>query len=100
MDNTELTPDVENAIAEAKFIIVAAESSIMEVEKKMAAITKSVDKTKKNDNATKKSLEKTLDDLKALYLQLEDQKTRYKKILSDYGLELAKLEREVNNRPD
>ena len=93
MDNTELEFDQElelkEAISNLQDDIDSLELCLSETREIMAIIVN------KEGNSSE-----SLDKYKKLYLQLENQKAQHTKILSNYKSGLAKLEREVNNRPD
>lgn len=93
MDNTELEANQElelkEVISNLQDDIDSLESCLSETREIMAIIAN------KEGNSSKR-----LDKCKELYLQLENQKAQNTKILSDYKLGLAQLEREVNNWPD
>ena len=93
MDNTEFEFDqelkVKESISNLQDNIDLLESCLSETFDIMAIIA-----NKEGDSS------KRLDEYKKIYLQLETQIAQNKKVLSNYKLGLAKLEREVNNRPD
>ena len=93
MDNTELEFDQElelkEAISNLQDDIDSLELCLSETREIMAIIVN------KEGNSSE-----SLDKYKKLYLQLENQKAQNIKILSNYKSGLAKLEREVNSRPD
>ena len=93
MDNTEFEFDqeleVKESISNLQDNIDSLESCLSETSKIMTIIA-----NKEGDSS------KRLDEYKKIYLQLENQIAQNKKVLSNYKLGLAKLEREVNNRPD
>ena len=93
MDNTELEfnqeLELKESICNLQDDIESLESCLNETLEIMAIIAN------KEGNSSK-----SLDKYKKLYSQLENQKAQNTKILSNYKLGLAKLEREVNNRPD
>ena len=93
MDNTEFEFDqelkVKESISNLQDNIDLLESCLSETSKIMTIIA-----NKEGDSS------KRLDEYKKIYLQLENQIAQNKKVLSNYKLGLAKLEREVNNRPD
>lgn len=93
MDNTEFEFDqeleVKESISNLQDNIDSLESCLSETSEIMTIIA-----NKEGDSS------KRLDEYKKIYLQLENQIAQNKKVLSNYKLGLAKLEREVNNRPD
>ena len=93
MDNTEFEFDqelkVKESISNLQDNIDLLESCLSETFDIMAIIA-----NKEGDSS------KNIDKYKKLCSKLESKKAQSKKILSDYKLGLAKLEREVNNRPD
>lgn len=98
MDNAEI--ELKKAMNSLKANIEATTSCINDTDEIIAIITSAEENAEENYESSVKDLSKRLEEFKELSLQLENQKARDKKILSDYELGLAKLEREVNNRPD
>lgn len=98
MDNTEFELDqkLKKAMNSLKTDIVNVTSCINNADEIIAAITDAEESVE----STKKDLSKSLEKLKKLSLHLENKRSQDKKILSDYKLGLAQLERDVNNRPD
>ena len=99
MDNTELELDQELKLKKAmnslKADIEATTSCINDTDEIIDIITNADQSVELDEEA----LSKILKELKKISLHLENKRSQDKKIISDFKLGLAKLEREVNSRP-
>ena len=93
MDNTELEFNQELKLKESIYALQDNIESLKLCLKETLEIMAII--TNKEGNASKR-----LDKYKNLYSQLENQKFHNTKILTDYKLGLAKLERKVNSGPN